>query len=273
MSDLLRLLRAHNLVVAAAGVLAGGWIALGRLGMPAPLVWAALSGVGLGAVGNVLNDIWDEAGDRANARADRPLAAGRVGRGTADLVALWGTLVGLASAALVSGTLFALAVVALIVMAAYSPVLKRSGFRGNLTVAVVAGFPLAYGALAAGDVIPGLVPWLLAAWLHLGREVAKDLVDVEGDRVIGRRTLPIVWGDDRTRRLALVVLWSFVPVSLVLPVVTDFGAEYYLLAPLAEVAVIAAAMALRRGLTDQAIRRLKYAMPLGVAALVLGRLG
>src|SRR4029077_19521149 len=140
---------------------------------------------------------------------------------------------------LVSGTLFGLAVVALVLMAAYSPVLKRSGLAGNVTVAVVAGSPLAYGALAAGDVIPGLVPWLLAAWLHLGREVAKDLVDVAGDRVLGRRTLPVVWGDARTRRLALVVLWSFVPVSLVLPVLTDVRATYYLLAPLAEVPVIA----------------------------------
>src|SRR4029077_1912425 len=174
---------------------------------------------------------------------------------------------------LVSGTLFGLAVVALVLMAAYSPVLKRSGLAGNVTVAVVAGFPLAYGALAAGDVIPGLVPWLLAAWLHLGREVAKDLVDVEGGRVIRRRTLPIVWGDGRRRGIARVVLWSFVPVSLVLPVVTDFRATYYLLAPLAEVPVIAAAVGLQRGMTDQSIARLKYAMPVGVAALVLGRLG
>src|SRR4029077_12404751 len=140
---------------------------------PAPLAWAALSGVGLGAVGNVLNDIWDEPGDRTNARGDRPLASGRVRRGTADLLVLWGVLVGLGSAALVSGTVFGLAVVALFLMAAYSPVLKRSGLPGNLTVAAVAGFPLAYGALAVGRGAAGLVPWALAAWLHFGRELVK----------------------------------------------------------------------------------------------------
>lgn len=273
MSDLLRLIRAHNLVVAAAGILAGGWIALGRLAPPAALGWAALSGVGLGTVGNVLNDIWDEPGDRANARADRPLASGRLRRGTADVAVVWGTLVGLGSAALVSGTLAGLAALSLVAMAAYSPILKRSGLAGNLTVAMVAGFPLAYGAIAVGNVVPALVPWLLAAWLHFGREVVKDLVDVAGDRVIGRRTLPIVWGDERTRRLARVVLWCFVPVSLILPAMTGFGPRYYLLAPLAEVPVIVAALMLSRGGTDQAIRQLKYAMPLGVAALVLGRLG
>ena len=271
MADLLRLVRGHNLVVAGAGVLAGGWIALGRVAFPPGLGWAALSGVGLGMAGNVLNDIWDESGDRRNARADRPLASGRVGRGTADLLVLWGTLLGLGSAALVSGTLLGLAVVALGVMAVYSPVLKRAGLRGNVTVAVVAGFPLAYGALAAGDVVPGFVPWVLAAWLHLGREVAKDLVDMGGDHLLGRRTLPIVWGEARARTFALVVLWSFVPVSLLLPVLTDFGAAYYLVAPLAEVPIIAAAVCLQRGQTPKSIRLLKYAMPLGVAALILGR--
>ena len=34
MTDLLRLVRIHNLLVAAAGVLAGGWIALGALQTP-----------------------------------------------------------------------------------------------------------------------------------------------------------------------------------------------------------------------------------------------
>ncbi|MGH7700965.1 MAG: UbiA family prenyltransferase, partial [Gemmatimonadales bacterium] len=78
MSDLLRLVRAHNLLIAAAGVLAGGWIALGRLAVPDALGWAAASGVGLGMAGNVLNDLWDVETDRVNRRGDRPLAGYRV---------------------------------------------------------------------------------------------------------------------------------------------------------------------------------------------------
>jgi 4-hydroxybenzoate polyprenyltransferase len=269
--DLLRLLRAHNLVVAAAGVLAGGWIALGHLAVPADLGWAALSGMGLGAVGNVLNDIWDEPGDRANARADRPLAAGRVRRGTADLLVLWGTLVGLAGAALVSGTLVALAALCLVLMGAYSPVLKRWGLPGNLTVAAVAGFPLVYGALAVSRATTGLVPWVLAAWLHFGRELLKDLADVTGDRALLRRTIPIAWGELRARRLARAVLIGFVPVSLVLPVLAGYGVWYYPVAAAADVLVVAAVLAGDR--FDVSIRRLKLAMPVGVAALVLGRLG
>jgi len=41
--DVLRLIRAHNLLVAAAGVLAGGWIALGALATPKLLLFAAVA--------------------------------------------------------------------------------------------------------------------------------------------------------------------------------------------------------------------------------------
>src|SRR5438445_245624 len=86
--DVLRLVRAHNLVVAAAGVLAGGWIALGSLATPTLLVFAAAAAVGLGAAGNAVNDVWDADADRVHRRpGQRPLAAGRLSRGTALLAA------------------------------------------------------------------------------------------------------------------------------------------------------------------------------------------
>lgn len=271
MVDLLRLVRAHNLAVAGLGVLAGGWIALGHIVAPAPLVWAALSGVGLGMAGNILNDIWDEAGDRANARVDRPLASGRVRRGPADLLVFWGALGGLGSAALVSGTVFALACGALALMAAYSPLLKRRGLAGNLTVALVAGFPLMYGCAAVGQSAAGVIPWVLAAWLHFGREVAKDLVDVPGDRVLGRRTVPILSGETTGRNVARAILWSFIPVSFALPAIARYGWWYFALAAVADALVGSAARALSRRRYPVAVAHAKLAMPVGVAALVLGR--
>src|SRR5213593_994862 len=189
--DLLRLVRAHNLLLAAAGVLAGGWIALGGLTTPKLVVFAAVAAVGFGAAGNTLNDLCDQAADRVNrAPGERPLAAGRVSRGTAELCVVGGALLGLAAAALVSGTALLVGLAALGVMMAYSPLLKARGLPGNGAVALVAGLPLAYGALAAGRPAQGLVPWILAAWIHLVREIVKDIEDVAGDRVVGRRAWP-----------------------------------------------------------------------------------
>src|SRR5947207_9784301 len=103
-TDLLRLVRINNLVLAAAGVLAGGSIALRALRIPNVLVLAAMSAVGFGMAGYVLNDIWDRAADRVNRPGgERPLAAGRVPPGTADLRGPGGRPAGPAAARPVRG--------------------------------------------------------------------------------------------------------------------------------------------------------------------------
>lgn len=270
MTDLLRLVRMHNLLIAAAGVLAGGWIALGRVATPTVLGWAALSAVGLGAAGYALNDLADTSADRVN-RPGRPLAAVRLGRGTARLVVFLGALGGLAAAGLESGTQVVVATGALAVMAAYSPWLKPGGLAGNVAIALVAGLPLCFGALAVGDGRAGLVPWVLAAWLHLMREIVKDVEDEPGDRVIGRRTLPVVVGSRRAEVVAAGVGLLFVPASLLLPYAAGFGPAYFLIALPVQMAVLVAATWLILGRVRRVTALLKSSMVVGLAALVAGR--
>jgi geranylgeranylglycerol-phosphate geranylgeranyltransferase len=271
-SAVVRLVRPGNLVIAAVGVLAGGWIALGALATPKLLVFAALSGVGLGAAANGWNDICDAAADRVNRPGGaRPVAAGAVARGTADLVVFTGALVGLAAAGLVSGRLIAVAVGALAVMLAYSPVLKPRPAAGNLAVALVAGLPPFYGALAVGRPAAGVVPWVLAAWIHLAREIVKDVEDEAGDRVAGRRTLPIILGTRPAQVVAAGVGLLFVPASLLLPRAAGYGPAYFLIALLAQMAVLVAATWLLLGRVDRVSALLKVAMVVGLAALVAGK--
>jgi len=267
--DVLRLVRAHNLLLAALGVLAGGWIALGTLATPRVLWFASLAAIGFGAAGNALNDIWDRAGDRVNRpRGERPLAAGRLTRGTADLCVVTGALVGLAAAALVNGGAVLVGAAALAVMIAYSPLLKRRGLPGNVAVALVAGLPLLYGAIAVGRPAAGLVPWTLAAWLHLVREIVKDLDDQAGDAALGR---PLVLGARRTGVIAAVLAAAFVPLSLALPAQAHYGGAYFLIALFAQLAVLAVASRLFAGHSARNSLLLKGAMLVGIVALVAGR--
>ena len=272
MRDVLRLVRAPNLLLAALGVLAGGWIALGTLSTPAVLGFAALAAVGFGAAGNALNDLWDRGADRVNHPAGtRPLAAGRLAPETAHVCIVGGTLLGLAAAGLVSGSAVLVGAIALTVMFVYSPLLKRRGAAGNVAVALIAGLPLAFGALAVGRPSAGLVPWTLAAWLHLVREIVKDLDDQVGDQALGRRTLPLVLGPERTARVAAVLAAAFLPVSLVLPARAHYGTGYFLIAWLAQVAVLAVASRLLTGHVRGNSLLLKGAMLVGTVALVAGR--
>jgi geranylgeranylglycerol-phosphate geranylgeranyltransferase len=271
-TDLLRLIRAHNLLFAAAGVLAGGWIALGAVETPNVLVLAALSAAAFGMAGYVRNDIWDQAADRVNRPGpERPLAAGRISRGAADLCVAAGAFVGLAGAALVNGTAVLVGATALVVLILYSPILKRRGLPGNVAVALVAGLPLLYGAIAVGNIRAGVVPWVLASWIHLVREIVKDIDDQAGDQALGRRTLPLVLGARRAAVVAAALAAAFVPLSLALPAQAQYHGAYFLIALFAQLAVLAVASRLFTGRTRGNSRLLKGAMLVGIVALVAGR--
>lgn len=268
----LRLVRVTNLMIAAAGVLAGGWIALGALRLPNLLGFAALSGLALGAAGNAWNDICDQGADRLNRTPERrPLTAGGVGRGTADLIVFLGALVGVAAAALVSGRQVVVALGALAVMLAYSPLIKPRPVAGNIAVALIAGLPPYFGALAVGVPAAGVVPSVLAAWLHLAREIVKDVEDEAGDRSIGRRTLPIAVGRRPAQVVAAGVALLFVPASLLLPRLAGYGGAYFLIALPAQMAVLIAATWLILGRLERVSVLLKIAMVVGLVALVAGK--
>lgn len=272
MADVLRLIRFPNLLIAAAGVLAGGWIAQAGIATPSVLLWAALSGMGLGAAGNALNDLFDAPADALNRPArDRPLAHGRLPREVAELAVFAGALLGLTAAALVSGTLVLIGLLALVVMAVYSPVLKRRGLPGNVAVAMVAGVPLFYGAVAVAHPVAGVVPWVVAGWLHLAREIVKDLEDEAGDRAMGRRTLPVRFGAERARQVALGCALAFIPVSLLLPLLAGYRDAYFAVAAVAQLVVVLAVLRLHRGQHHGASLLLKGAMVPGLVALVAGR--
>ncbi|HXF95076.1 MAG TPA: UbiA family prenyltransferase [Gemmatimonadales bacterium] len=272
MPEVLRLVRAHNLVIAAAGVVAGGWIALERAALPGALACAALSGIGLGMAGNVLNDILDVDADAVNLRRDRPLAGRRIGVGTAVGCVVAGAVGGLVTAAAAGRAVLLAGAGALAVMIVYSPLLKPVPLVGNLAVSTVAGLPLMYGALAVQRPGAGLIPWVLAGALHLVREIAKDIEDLEGDRVVRRRTLPVVLGREGAAAAASLAAVAFVPLSLVLPRLAGYDGAYFAIALPAQMAVLVTASRLLLGETERVSALLKGAMLTGIVALVAGRL-
>lgn len=225
----------------------------------------------IGAVGNTWNDLRDVEADRVNRPGSRPLAAGQVSGGTVRLILFHGTLLGLAAAGLVGGWQFVAALAALAVMFLYSPFLKPRPLIGNVAVAIVAGSPPFYGALALGAPAAGVEPWILAAWLHFVREVVKDVEDEPGDRLIGRRTLPIVAGRKRAVTVASLAGLVFVPASILLPLQAGYGGTYFVLALIAQMAVLLASAWLVLGKIDRVSTVLKGAMVIGLIALVAGK--
>ena len=239
-------------------VLAGGWIALGRLAMPPLLVWAAVAALGLTVAGCALQR-------EIRAGADNP------SRGAADFTVFAGVLIDLMGAALVGGVAVLMGLAALAVMIAYSRVLERRGPVGDLALAALAGLPFAYGASAVGRAAGATVPWVLAGWLQLIRAMVSDLERESVDRTRGRRTLAVRLGQSHAAMVSAVFALAFIPASLVLPVRAGYGGAYFLLALFAQLAVLITAARLIVGRMDGVSLLLKAAMVMGAVAMVAGR--
>src|SRR3989442_1028924 len=243
--------------------------ALAALRTPNVLALAAVAAVGVAMAGNVLNDIWDQAADRVNrSGGERPLATGRVTRGTADLCVAGGAVIGLGAAAFVNGTAVLVGLAAFAVLGLYSPVLKRRGLPGNVAVALVGGLPLMYGAIAVGHAAAGIVPWILAAWIHLVREIVKDIDDQTGDQTLGRRTLPLVLGARPASLVAAGVAAGFVAPSPPLPAAVHYPSAYFLIALFGQLVVLALASPPVPRPNQGNSELLHRAMLVGIVALV-----
>jgi len=154
--------------------------------------------------GNALNDRLDIAGDRVN-HPHRPLPLGALRTTEASLVALLLGATGLALSFLLDMRLVAIVVGAEALLIWYNFRLKRIAIVGNVVVAALGAVTVISGGLASGgDILrlPGSAfPAALAFFLHLAREMTKDMQDAVGDKVVGFETYPL----KRNSRAALTV--------------------------------------------------------------------
>lgn len=268
--DGVQLMRPANALTAAVAAYVGALLA-GAGWMPERAVVAAmLAAFAFAAAGNVRNDMGDVAIDRA-AHPTRPLPRGAVSlREARDLaVALY--LLSLACGLLVSwwGALLVLA--ALPVMEGYERWGKARGLPGNMMVALLTAAPFILGSLTQGAAAPvALVVAALAALATAGREVLKDIEDVDADRA-HRVTLPMRIG----ARGAAMVAAAFLALAVVLsplPVLLEsvLGTSYLLAVGAADLCFLVAAATGPRA-PGRGQRLAKVGMVAALAALVLGR--
>lgn len=192
------LFRPGNCVMAALGALLAAVVCVGIDGLQEYYSDVLLSMIVVAAFtagGNALNDYFDRNIDRT-AHPRRPIPSGRVSPSLA-----FGLSVVLFSTAQVVSLYISLESVAIVaasvlVMAAYEKRLKAEGFAGNLAISWLTGALFLFGG-AAVDRLD--LAWILAALAFLatlGREIVKDIQDMEGDRGT-RRTLPMRVGAHR----------------------------------------------------------------------------
>ncbi len=237
---LIRIIRPVNALMVGFGILVGVVITGGLTSM-IPLSYLALAFVtGFTLTGSAMavNDYYDREIDAVN-EPNRPIPSGSVKPSEALALSAFLSIIGLASAWGISLECLGVALFAWLVMMVYSSWGKRTGFPGNLMVSTCIALPFIYGGLLTSNTPSAILFSLIAFLSNTGREVTKGIVDIEGDRKEGVRTLAVSLGP-RAASLAAVFFYLLAVAASVLPlylnlvsiwympfvVVTDFGLIY-----------------------------------------------
>jgi len=160
----------------------------------------------LAAGGYVLDDVRDIASD-ARFHPQRPIPSGLVPPGLAFLVAIGLLAAGAAALALARRGLWAVGLATALVLYGYGERLKRvSGFAANVTVSVLLATAAVSGGLrwARWPAVAAL--GLMTFSINVGREIVMDIDDIDGDRELGYRTVPLTRGVSTARELAACFL-------------------------------------------------------------------
>ena len=218
------------------------------------------------AGGNSVNDAIDGEIDKVS-HPERPVPSGKITAKQAHMVGVTMLLLSvLLSLITWDAWCIGIVVVACILMYSYEVFLKQRGFVGNITIAALTGMVFLLGSAIVGDVWANLPPALMAALVTVGREIAKDIEDMEGDE--GRRTLPMMIGK---RNAAIVAVLFFIagPVLSVWPIIADmYGPLYYSVVIADALFLYSAYLGLKDPHAGQSMA--KKGMLFGLLAFILG---
>ncbi len=144
------------------------------------LIMASVIAALIAAGANIINDIFDLEIDRIN-KPKRLLPAGKVTAKEAWLYFFIAYGLAFLLSFFCNGTMLVIALVIAVLLILYSARLKRTVLWGNITVSMASAMAFIYGALSVGDLRSGIIPAVFAFFFHLGREIIKDMQDLEGD--------------------------------------------------------------------------------------------
>lgn len=278
MLDYIRLMRPLNCAMSALAVFLGAFIVEGTgllaLRSARPVLIAMAAVVFFVGAGNALNDYEDRELDK-KAHPERPVPSGRMrpesARGFAYACfaasAVFGAFTGFPRLALWPLLLLLLNVV---LMVSYETRFKKEGLPGNFLIAYLVSSLFLFGALSAGHVSRLVLLFVAMALLSIfGREVAKDIEDVEGDR--GERvTAPMTYGVGKASAFASAGFALAVAISPLPYLLGLFPWHYLAVVAFADAIFIYCIILLSKNKPGRAQNFSKLAMLVSLAAFAAG---
>jgi geranylgeranylglycerol-phosphate geranylgeranyltransferase len=190
-------------------------------------VWlACLTAAFVTAAANAVNDYYDQDIDRIN-RPKRPIPSGDVTPLQALIFSGLFFVLGVLCGFLINRATFYTAIVFSLLLILYSAKFKRMVLVGNFVVSLATAFAFVFGGLAVGSVRRTIFPAVFAFLIHFGREIIKDMEDLEGDRLNGAVTLPIRHGLKPAQVLVTGLFILLITVTIV-PYLLNLYGNWYL---------------------------------------------
>jgi geranylgeranylglycerol-phosphate geranylgeranyltransferase len=269
----LEVTRPFNVGITFVSILAACYLANREDQIWSQALIASLVGALIAAGANAINDYFDIDIDRIN-KPYRPLPRGALE--PRDVFVLWFalTLIGILLNLFLNFTAIVIAVAASLALYGYSARLKRTVLAGNLLVGIMTGLAFVYGAVAVGKPERSWIPALFAFLINVGREIVKDIEDIEGDSKNGAETLPVKHGVKPSLVLATTVLLILVGTT-VIPYVTElYNFLYIPIVLIVDILVLLVVVSMWMNSTPKNLSRLsillKVSMPIGLVAIYLG---
>jgi geranylgeranylglycerol-phosphate geranylgeranyltransferase len=236
MHPFIRITRPVNSMMSGFAVFIAGIIA-GGFPVPLEVILASVVSILACAGGMAINDYFDYDIDKIN-RKERVLPQGEMELQTALIYALFLFLSASIIAYFVTMTAFLICLVAVASMTLYASTLKRMCFVGNLMVSFLTSLTFLYGGAAVSKMEAVGILFICSFLASISREIMKDIEDITGDREMGSRTLPIVYGTTTSLLIAQIFLIAAIPTTF-LPYIYDiFGIQYLLMIGVLDTAVL-----------------------------------
>lgn len=248
MQKFIQLIRPVNLLIIAFTMFGLGWYfdtLLTLQGVESqlfslPFLLLVISTVFIAAAGNIINDYFDVKADRIN-RPQRLIIGKHIKRRWA-IVSHWIINFIAFAMALYLSYIFStfwylfIHLLSINLLWYYSMQLKRTAVLGNITIAILTGlvpvlvgifywqqmdwelasnyYPFKLSSVKDFPIYIAIGLGLFGFFLNWAREIVKDIEDIEGDKALKAKTLPIVLGVRKTKYITYLILTSPILLSL-----------------------------------------------------------
>ncbi len=222
----LELMRPFTLLAPMVGFLSGAIIASRGIPRAYALV-GSLAALMLNAASNVNNQYFDLEIDRIN-KPSRPLCSGRISKKETIIFASTLYILALFLSWLINLQFFVIASITAVITFLYSapPVrIKKYPFASNIFIAIPRGMLLIVAGWSVIRPISCMEPWfigLIFAIYITGAASTKDFSDIKGDAACGIRSLPVLYGPEKTAKIISPFFYApflLIPIGVVFNII------------------------------------------------------